>query len=125
MATSNDSNSFGHLVAAADLSTKQYYAVKVDSNGKIALCSSAGEFVTGILQNKPVAAEAAQVQHSGTTKAVAGAAITAGARVMTNASGKVITLATSASIACGVALESAGADGDIIEIALIRSNDVP
>lgn len=125
MSQSNSSNSFGHLVAAADLSSNQYYAVKVNSSGQIALCSSAGEFVVGILQNKPTSGQAADVRHSATTKAVAGAAITAGARVMTNASGKVITLATSGSIACGVALEAAGADGDIIEVALIRSNDVP
>lgn len=123
MATENSTNEFGHLVAAADLSANQYYAVKVNSSGQIALCSVLGEVPTGILQNKPTSGQAAEVRHGGTSKAVAGAAITAGASVMVNASGKVITLATTGSNAIGIALESAGADGDIIEI-LVKPVDI-
>ena len=51
----------------------------------------------------------------GTHKAIAAAAITAGAEVYTAASGKVSVSASTAYLR-GIALEAAGADGDVIEI---------
>lgn len=42
--------------AAADLSTKQYLFVKLDGNGKAAICAAATDKPIGILQNKPDAA---------------------------------------------------------------------
>jgi hypothetical protein len=44
------------LPAADDLSTKQYYAVKVDSSGNAAV-AGAGQPAIGVLQNKPDAAD--------------------------------------------------------------------
>lgn len=42
--------------AAADLSTKQFFFVKLDSSGNVALCSGATDKPYGILQDKPSAA---------------------------------------------------------------------
>lgn len=42
--------------AAADLSTKQFFFVKLDSSGNVALCSGATDKPYGILQDKPNAA---------------------------------------------------------------------
>lgn len=102
------------LIAAADLSAKQYYCVEVDSAGKAAL-SGAGELVYGILQNKPTAADRAEVMRLGVSKAVAGAAIAVGAEVASDAAGKIVT-ATTGDRVVGIAREAAAADGNIIAI---------
>lgn len=129
----------GVLEAAADLSEKQFYCVKIDSNGAIAL-AGAGEAAVGVLQNKPVAAEAAEVMVMGTTKAVAGAAISKGALVASDANGKLKaavlgkTDTSDAGAAAdpligshvlGVALEAATADLQVISIQLLHLGAVP
>jgi hypothetical protein len=127
------------LVAAADLSTKQFYGVKIDSNGKAAL-AAAGEFAIGILQNNPALGVAATVRISGASKGIAGAAITAGALVTTDANGKIVTAtlartktddagvaadALLGSNVIGVAMEGAGAANDVIQIAIVHAGASP
>jgi hypothetical protein len=129
------------LKAAADLSTKQYYAMKVSAANTVNVASAAGEPVIGFLQNKPSAAnEAATVAYTGRTKAVAGAAVAAGAYVKVLANGKVddastamtadasgasATAATTGAHTIGIALTAASADGDVIEVLLTHSGAVP
>lgn len=78
------------LEALADLSGKQYHIMRVAGAGQCNLASEAvDQNVVGILQNKPAASgRAASVAVSGETKAVAGAAITAGDFVTTNEIGR-------------------------------------
>ncbi len=77
--------------AGADLSTKQYYGVKLNSTGQAILCTAAGENVYGVLQNKPAAAgRAAEVAVGGTCRAIAGGVIQPGATVKVTAAGKFI-----------------------------------
>lgn len=108
------------LVAAVDLTAKQYHAVKLDSNGKATAITVAGEDAIGILQIPAIAGEAATVMVSGVTKAIYGAAVTAGQCVMVDASGKIVPFATPAAsntnYAIGRALESgvAGQEGTIL-----------
>ena len=65
--------------------------VKFDSNGKVTPCTTAGEKADGIAQRAAAGAdEAVEVAIFGLTKAVAGADLTEGGLVMTNASGRVI-----------------------------------
>jgi len=104
------------LVAAADLSAKQYYCVKVDSNGKAALCGAAENSV-GILQNDPTSGQMATVGMLGLSKAKYGASVTAGANLMTDASGKLIT-ATGTNPVIALALESGSTD-EIRSVALV------
>lgn len=60
------------LEAAQDISDKQFYAVKLDSNGRITPCVF-GDMATGILQNNPGAIEApASIAISGISKAIVG-----------------------------------------------------
>ena len=75
-------------LAAADLRTKQFYFVKLDSNGKVALCSAAGERAYGVLQNKPNTDEAAVVRVFGRSYVVAGGTIAAAGMIKTDANGK-------------------------------------
>lgn len=74
--------------ASGDLSTKQYFAVKLDSNGQIAV-AGAGEKAIGILQNKPAAAgRAGTVRVFGVSRMYAGGVIAPGANVAADAAGE-------------------------------------
>ena len=130
----------GNLVAAADLSAKQYFGVKVDSAGKIALIAAAGELAIGILQNKPEAAQAAEVMVSGVSKGVASGAIAAGAKVAFDSAGKLKAAVLGkvdtsdagaaadpliGSHVIGILLEAAGADGDIVAVQMLHLGLVP
>ena len=75
------------LVAAADLSAKQYHFVKLDSDGKAAAVTATTDKAIGILQNDPTAGQEAEVLVVGGSKLVCGAAVTEGAIVGTDAAG--------------------------------------
>lgn len=60
----------------------------------------------------------ANVRLEGTSKCVAGAAITQGAEVMATTAGKVIAAATTGNRVFGVALSAAAADGDYVDVQL-------
>jgi hypothetical protein len=103
------------FVTEADLSAKQYYAVKINNHGKIIL-SGAGENAVGILQDKPGNGYVGSVMTLGITKAVYGGAVTAGDNLSADAAGKLVTTAGAAAV-IGVALED-GADGEIHPVLL-------
>lgn len=102
--------------AAADLSAKQFYAVKITAARAVNLASTGGEAIYGILQNKPTSGQAADVGLMGISKAIAGGTIAAGDYLMTDTSGKLIT-ATSTNHRIAQALE-AGVVNQIITVAL-------
>lgn len=77
----------GWMLAGADLSTKQFYFVKDDGNGLVVLCG-AGEQALGVLQNAPASGEACDVAILGVTKVVCSGALSAGADIASDASGK-------------------------------------
>lgn len=61
------------LPANADYSvTGQYRGVTVNSSGNALLASTAGQFIVGVLQNKPTANQAGNVAFSGVSKVIAG-----------------------------------------------------
>jgi len=102
------------LVAGADLNTgdgtgAQYKAVTI--GGTIA---ATGNTAFGLIQNKPKNGEDLTVAYRGIMKGVAGAAISAGARVIVTTSGYLIT-AVGAVIPCGKAI-SAASSGAPVEI---------
>lgn len=97
--------------AAADLSAKQFLAVRLNGVNKLALCG-AGDSSVGILQNKPTLAPQQQgdVITHGISKAFAGAAFTDGEQLAADAAGKLVR-ATAGDTVIAVALEDAsGAD---------------
>jgi len=96
------------LIAGQDLSTKQYYAVKVDTNGQ-AVLAGAGENSVGVVQNVPASGQTATVMTLGISPVVYGASITAGSNVTPDANGKVVTAGGSDAV-LGIALESGNAD---------------
>ena len=120
MATENSLLSIS-LPAAADLSAAQYKIVHINSSGQAAL-SNATSLGVGVLQNKPTAAgRIATVAHAGITKCVAGAAITAGVRVTSDANGNAIAAATAGDAVIGFAVTGA-ASGDVFPVLLTQSH---
>lgn len=107
------------LEAAADLSAKQYHLVRQSAANTCNQASDAtNSALAGVLLNKPAASgRFASVGVQGISKVVAGAAITQGAILSTNGSGRAITVVSGA-VAFGRALAAAGADGDIISAAI-------
>jgi hypothetical protein len=105
------------LVAAADFSTSgQYLLVKLDSNGKAALCSAATDRPIGVLQNAVKSAGEAQVLLVGGTKLIAGGTIAIGDPLTVNSSGQAVkaTIGTDTTkYVIGTAL-TGGASGEII-----------
>jgi hypothetical protein len=119
MATQTPGINIGSQLAGADLRTAQFKFVKLNGSGQVVIASAAGEKVLGVLQNKPNTGEVADVMLIGVTKLISGAAVTAGALVMTDANAKAITAATTGSTIAGWALETAGSGAaDVITVVL-------
>lgn len=115
MATENTLTTFS-LPAAADLSASQYRIVTVNASGQVAL-ATANSTVVGVLQNKPLAGRAGTVAIGGVSKVIAGAAITAGARLTSDANGAAIAAAAAGDPIIGIALEG-GSTGALISVVL-------
>lgn len=138
MAYTYDSDDCISLPAGADLSTKQFRAVKVNSSAQ-AVVAGAGEFAIGILQNKPAAGQAATITYSGVSKAILGGSVTAGATVASDGNGAFVD-ATEArtntsdagasadpligSNIMGVAL-AGGVTGDIVPVLILVAGATP
>jgi selenocysteine lyase/cysteine desulfurase len=103
----------------ADNAVTAYNVVKVTSTGcDVATASS--DAIIGVAQATCAAAEQAVVRFIGTTKVIASAAISAGAKLTATTAGKVVTTTTDHHNVIGIALEAAAADGDIIEALLVN-----
>lgn len=104
------------LIAGADLSLKQYYAVKINSSG-LAVLAGAGENSIGILQTPEASGYAVGVMCLGISFAIYGAGVAAGANLTPDGSGKVVT-AAGADCVLGIALQ-AGVANEIRPILLV------
>ncbi len=112
------------LEAAADLSGKQYHVMRQTDVAKCDIASNAvDDALVGVLQNKPQSGEFATIADGGISKVVVGAAVTQGENLTHNSSGRAITV-TSGDVIFGMALETAGADGQIISARLNRQVNV-
>jgi len=118
MAVQTPGINIGICTAAADLSAQQFRAMRVTGDFQVNVANAAGQAVIGILQNKPTSGQSADVMMAGVSKAIAGAAIAAGAEVMAGADGRIITAATAGSNVIGIALNAAGNANEIISVAL-------
>ena len=119
--TINDSPTFAGVCAAA-LTDKSFYAVKFDSSGKIALASTEGETVLGLIpaeEGNKAAGDTIAVQIKDIGLMVASGSIAAGAEVMTDANGKAKT-ATAGKFIIGYALKAATAAGQVIPVQICK-----
>lgn len=108
----------GVLKAGADLSSKQFHAVKIAADGDVEQ-AGAGERAMGLLQNKPIENEAAEIEMDGISKAVAGAAI-AGADVelAADANGRLVPAASGNQV-IALSLTAAAGAGSFMTVKVI------
>lgn len=109
--------------AKRDLSSYQYHAVTVDTDGYVDYCdTSAGTIPAGILQNKPSAANAeAEVVYMGRSKALANGTTDFDEMALLGSGNDYHLLAVSGDDALyfAYALEPATEDGDIIDVIVV------
>jgi len=102
------------LIAGADLSSSQYYAVQMDADVrevKVAGTPAAeGTHVVGVLQNDPTEGQAASIATAGTSRLLMGADCDIGDKIMSS-SGKGTPVDADQKSVIGIAL-SANAEGD-------------
>lgn len=114
--------------ANADLSTKQFYFVQVNSSGKAAVMAATslamhvtadGNRPDGVLYNDPDAADkAATVAVCGVVKVIAGGTVAANGLVTSDNTGKAIAWTTN-TLLCGRHMGTASAaSGDLIPVKL-------
>ena len=116
---SRDTRTF---IAGEDLSSAQFKFVTLEADGQIDLADAAGERVLGVLENQPTAGKAATVYMTGKVMVVAGAAVTAGDEIQTDAAGDAIPALTG-DVVVGYALEDA-VDGQVFAMELIQGGNV-
>lgn len=106
--------------AGADLSGKQFYAVKLNSSKQVVLVTAITDIVLGILQNTPDAqGKEASVCLEGISKFVFGATLVPGVLAGVDSDGKGAADATT-NFTMGLVIDG-GVDGDIGSIHLSRS----
>ena len=108
------------LEASPDYVGLQYRFVKVTGPHTVGLAAAADTNVVGVLQNKPQGVgHAATVGYHGVSKVVAAGAVTAGAAVGSDGSGKA-TSTVGAGGPLGIALQTAAGAGELIAVLLGR-----
>lgn len=116
MAYESVGTDLGFFTAAADLSAKQFYFVKLASSSTVNVCAAVTDKPIGILQNKPESGEQAVVRVFGVSKVSADATLAAGDVIGTAADGQAqpISLGSETTVhVCGQAIE-AGSAGEIL-----------
>lgn len=103
----------------SDEAIDAHLRVKLDSDGRVTIAGLTDKDIGTAVTPAFAAGETITVKlrtGSGTHKMVAIEAVAIGARLYTEANGKVQDTAASTSFQIGTALEAATADGDIIEV---------
>lgn len=107
--------------AGADLSAKQFHAVKFNGSAALVLAGD-GDDIVGILEDKPKQGEQGTVALAGRPKAKLGGTVAAGDRLAVNANGQLIVATTGKRIVAK-AME-AGANGEIIQVKIIDAGAI-
>ena len=104
------------IQVAADYYTtsKQYYAMKMNSDGYAELAGASPEALIGVLQNKTKQYEAGAIRNIGVTKIVAGGTFDAGDKLTSDSASKAVEAAAGEKY-FGVARE-AGVTGRVVSM---------
>lgn len=114
------------LPAKAALTNARYLALAIDA-GKVKLPSSGANVIgiaIGETDDSVAANDDVNVQIKDIGKWKAGAAISVGAELATDANGKAVT-ATSGDFIVGIALTAASAAGDLVQVQITKSGYKP
>ena len=100
-----------------DNTASQYHICEQGATaGEVDICNGAGDVPTGVFQNAPDTDQAARVATAGVTQVIAGAAVSVGNLVGTNASGRAILKSSDGDWIIGQALTAASANGEEISV---------
>jgi hypothetical protein len=115
-------NTSSDLVAGEDLSSSQYYAVKVDPADDKMILGAAGDLCVGLVQNAPILDAEAIVATSGVATGIAGiGGCTSGAEVECDAFGTLINATGTAGYnTIGIALNDAIATAEVTVLLTTR-----
>ena len=107
----------------ATLGATKYILVQATAANRANMATNGtSSTILGVMQNNPAVDEAMSIACAGLSKVVAGDAVTVNAILTSNASGRAVAVVSGdLSIACGRALEAAGADGDVITAMLFHT----
>lgn len=114
MATFTDGGSFVTRPAGADLSLKQYYIVKEQTDRTLVLASAATDKLFGVVQLGAATGGNVSVcsRNSGATfKVIAGGTIAVNDMLTSDSAGKAVATTTTGDEVIGVAQEAASANG--------------
>jgi hypothetical protein len=103
-------------VAGADLSSSQYYYVKLSTTDTVIVCAAATDVPIGILQNAPTSGQDATIMVTGISKVNSNAALSIGDAIGTAADGQAdakVAGTDTTEYAVGVVLEASGAAGEL------------
>lgn len=118
--TRADGADYDAKIAGADLSAKLFFAAKLNTDGELVLAGD-GEEVYGIITEVATEGYPATVQKSGMTKAVCGAAINPGVKVMSDGNGKLITATGAGKATLGIARSKTTTGDQLVEVEIDRS----
>jgi streptogramin lyase len=112
------------LKAGADLSSSQYFFVKIDANGDVVLAGN-GENAIGVLQNAPASGEAANIAVAGVSKVIIGdtTSLDSGVVISSDANGKA-TLGVSTDFALAILIEDTTANDDVVSCLIQKTGAI-
>lgn len=112
------------LKAGADLSAKQYFFVKIDTDGDVVLAGN-GENAIGVLQNAPAEGEAANIAVAGVSKVIIGdtTSLDSGSVISSDANGKA-TLGVSTDFALAILIEDTTANDDVVSCLIQKTGAI-
>jgi len=112
MAYTSPGIDLGTLTAAADLSGKQYYFVKLASATTVNVCTATTDRAIGILQNDPTSGQSAVVRIFGISKVVADGTIAFNNVIGTSADSQadaIVPGTDTSVVTLGIAIQAASA----------------
>ena len=103
-------------VAGADLSSSQYYYVKLSTTDTVIACAAATDVPIGILQNAPTSGQEATIMVTGISKVSSNAALSIGNLIGTSGDGQADAKTAGSDTTeyvVGVVLEASGAAAEL------------
>jgi uncharacterized protein DUF2190 len=110
--------SWSNEQSGEDLTNYQYTFVAYDGNGNVVHNTTDGALCLGVVQNKPLSGRSVTIMSTGISRVAAGEAVTKGALVSSDATGRA-AIADTGDKVLGTALSAASAAGEIISVLLI------